>query len=426
MCFGSESSTKTTNSSQTPDSRVTARSDTIMNGLMDTALPGGKARDYPVFNYARDGQLGADQVAPLNNYHNAALDTVSSAPGYEQNYGNAQGAATLDKYHGNLPVEQTAVGAYSPQSVAEFQNPWNQQVIGQGINELSRGYDHAMQDVGHSAAQAGAFGGSRQALLEGETARNFGDKMNQFVGQQEQAGFTNAQGARQNEINNNENLYKIGQDTNTANNATQQQNFGNQLTLAGQGNQLASQQANMQQGAGNLVQANDQQIRNAGNSTLQNQFTYPINLAQQLQQINTGSIAAYPISTSGTSSQPSGSGIGSSLVGAGISALFSDENIKDSIRDDVDGEKTLGAFSRMPIKSWQYDEDSQAEHGLDGDRHVGPMADDAAKAFGEEAPEAAPGVKGIDVVSMLGKMAAAIKALDARTTSLAPEKEEVD
>ncbi|MEQ1712025.1 MAG: tail fiber domain-containing protein [Hyphomicrobium sp.] len=416
--MGGSSKVKTSSTS-TPDKSITERSDMILGdandgtGLMGYAMPDGAFAEYPSFSYGRDYELGAEQVAPLNDYHRTALDTVSTAPGYEQNYSNAQALSGSGNY---APIERTSIGAFdAPGEIERFQNPYNRMVIGQGLEDMGRAYDKASIDAGHAAAQAGAWGGSRQALLEGEVARNYGDSVKRFVGDNLNAGYDKAVSARNSEIDNTLR-------TTAADNAENQRAITNQLGLAEKGNVLASQQAELFQGAGNLIRSADQSTRDASLAELRRQFEYPINLGQQLQSINVGSIGAYPFAQSGTQ-KGGGGGKGSQLLGTGITAigsLFSDEGTKTEIRDDVDPEAALGAFSEMPVKSWQYSDEAQAEHGVDGNRHVGPMAQSVEEAFGEPAPEAAPGVKGIDVVSMLGNVSAALKALELRTRHLAP------
>ena len=413
-----------------------------MGGLMNTAMPGGQLKDYPKFDYARDHPLGAEQTAPLNNYHQAALDTIGHAPGYQANYGNAQDlAGNGDYYHSNLPVEQTHVGAFSPESVASFANPHDQMVIDQGMGDLTKAYGKAQVGADDAASNAGAFGGSRHALLGGEIARNTGDSMARFVSGAREAGYDKAVAARQGEINNNLNIDNHGLAVNQANNAEQQREFGNQVNLAGQGDVLASQLASLQQGAGNLVRGVDQETRDKSVAELHRQADYPINLAQQLAAINTGSASTYPVSSTGSTTQTGGPGKGSSMLGTGISALgstsgswmpalaaalpFSDERMKDDVRDDVDPEATLGAFSELPVTSWKYSDAAQAEHGVDDNRHVGGMAQDVERLMGPDvAPTDADGNKRIDVVSMLGKISAAIKALSERTQHLATDDAE--
>ena len=57
-----------------------------------------------------------------------------------------------------------------------------------------------MGQAGAQASAAGAFGGSRQALMEAETNRAFAEQAARSAGQLRQAGFTQAQGMAQQDI----------------------------------------------------------------------------------------------------------------------------------------------------------------------------------------------------------------------------------
>lgn len=69
----------------------------------------------------------------------------------------------------------------------------------------------------------------------------------------------------------------------------------------------------------------------------------------------------------------------------------------------VSEEAAVRAFQKLPVESWSYKE------GLgDGGRHVGPYAEDVQRELGDVV---APGGKQIDLISMSGAQAAAIKGL---------------
>jgi len=62
-----------------------------------------------------------------------------------------------------------------PLNIQSFQNPYNTQVIDQSLSDLDRARQIRLQSDQDRAIGAGAFGGSRSALLEAETNRNFAD-----------------------------------------------------------------------------------------------------------------------------------------------------------------------------------------------------------------------------------------------------------
>lgn len=87
---------------------------------------------------------------------------------------------------------------------------------------------------------------------------------------------------------------------------------------------------------------------------------------------------------------------------------FSDKNVKSGTGRMADQAKALKEVEATPVHAgWKYD---PAKGGPDdgGQPHDGPMAQDVRKTMGEAA---APGGKVIDLVTMNGRMMAAIQAL---------------
>lgn len=90
-----------------------------------------------------------------------------------------------------------------------------------------------------------------------------------------------------------------------------------------------------------------------------------------------------------------------SLVNSAL-GMLSDENVKEEI-SDVDEDAVLAGLKRIPVKAWKY-KDGVADSG----RHVGPMAQDMHREFGDRV---APGGKQLSMVSMHGLALLSIKAL---------------
>lgn len=98
--------------------------------------------------------------------------------------------------------------------------------------------------------------------------------------------------------------------------------------------------------------------------------------------------------------------IGSAFLGN--TKIFSDEDMKED-RHKSDGESILVAFRDMPIDNYRYKDGPRKMFGLPEHR-TGPMAQDYAEKF----PEGSDGHM-IDLGDFVGKLASAVKALDART-----------
>lgn len=83
----------------------------------------------------------------------------------------------------------------------------------------------------------------------------------------------------------------------------------------------------------------------------------------------------------------------------------SDVNVKEDITP-VDTEKALEAIKQTPVSNWAYREG--VIPGEDGQKHVGPMAQDVQKNMGNKV---APGGKKIDLVALNGVVMAGLQGL---------------
>lgn len=79
------------------------------------------------------------------------------------------------------PAEQTGIAA-------QYMNPYLQSVLTPQLDELQRRSQMNLQPDLAKLTQAGGFGGSRQALMQGEAGRNLLQEQNKTVGQ----GYANA------------------------------------------------------------------------------------------------------------------------------------------------------------------------------------------------------------------------------------------
>jgi hypothetical protein len=96
-------------------------------------------------------------------------------------------------------------------------------------------------------------------------------------------------------------------------------------------------------------------------------------------------------------------------AGASAWSVLSDEASKENFKD-LAGERVLAKIARMPVREWNYKAQDASI------RHVGPTAQDFHAAFGlGEDP------KRISTIDADGIALAAVKALEARTQSLAEE-----
>ncbi len=92
--------------------------------------------------------------------------------------------------------------------------------------------------------------------------------------------------------------------------------------------------------------------------------------------------------------------------------MMSDEELKEN-RQPADGEGILAMFRDMPVDDYDYKDEAKEAYGLPESR-TGPMAQDYERA----APEGSDGHM-IDLGDAVGKLMAAVKALDKRTQAYA-------
>jgi hypothetical protein len=98
--------------------------------------------------------------------------------------------------------QQVTAGQLAGTNLAPYMNPYQQNVI-QGLQtEAQRASQLAANQLGAQATRAGAFGGSRQAIAQGQMMGDIQRGLNQQVGQLLQSGYGQAQSAAQQDIAN--------------------------------------------------------------------------------------------------------------------------------------------------------------------------------------------------------------------------------
>ena len=122
------------------------------------------------------------QVAGLTRAQQQAIQLGISGVGAYQPMMQA-GATTLGQ----------GVAALQPGAFQQYMSPFTDQVIDQSLADLQRQADMERQRIGSAAVQAGAFGGSRQAIAEQELQRNTADAFARQSAQLRAQAFESAQ-----------------------------------------------------------------------------------------------------------------------------------------------------------------------------------------------------------------------------------------
>lgn len=95
-----------------------------------------------------------------------------------------------------LGATYSSAQQWTPQAAQSYMSPYIQSVVDIQKREAERQGDQQMQNIGASATQgAGAFGGSRQAILEAEQMRNEGQLMNDIQARGMQSAYETGLGA---------------------------------------------------------------------------------------------------------------------------------------------------------------------------------------------------------------------------------------
>tara|TARA_B110000285_G_C15108999_1_gene609867 strand:+ start:349 stop:1374 length:1026 start_codon:yes stop_codon:yes gene_type:complete len=255
-------------------------------------------------------------TAPGNANYNAAMTGVS----------NNAGANNMSIADPNSITSQQ----FGSQQAAQYMNPYQQQVINQGLQTINQQGSDQQAQMRRRQAARGAFGNNRTALEGSQLQQNTNNQVNQFLSGNLNQGFQNAQGQfnqdRASQMSadqqNIANFMKTGQ----LNQAAELQNRGLSNQAYGMMNQMQGAQnseAMKNLLAGQSVGAANQQFAQQGEDYKYNDFLqqrdYPLRNLAIRQGALTG--AAYPTTSTtygpGNNNLAGNIGAFASLLGAG-------------------------------------------------------------------------------------------------------------
>ena len=237
------------------------------------------------------GQLG--QAGNVAGQATAAAFDAARQPGFQQGIGTLYSAAQQAQQAGQLGLAPQAGAAYvtGPQSFTgqgtaeQFMSPYMRTVVQQQMDEMRRQDQIAQQGRSASAVGAGAFGGSRQAVMEAEAARNLATQQERIMAEGSQQAF----GQASQQFNTEQQARMAAQQANQQ--AAMQAELANQQARAQyglSGAQMGQQAAQMLGQAGQAqIGASGQQAQ-LGLSAAAQQFQqagFDANTAMQLAQL---------------------------------------------------------------------------------------------------------------------------------------------
>ena len=161
----------------------------VREGTPDARRPGTGGMEPP------PGQT------PMIGFNGFKTPQEAAAAARRQNAPATQPAAQP----GGPNVMQTSADLYNKAAagpnINQFMNPYTRSVVNQSMKDLERQRQMQMNDIGASATQAGAFGGSRHGVAEALTNTGFAQQGADMSANLRQQGFNTALNAAQNQQN---------------------------------------------------------------------------------------------------------------------------------------------------------------------------------------------------------------------------------
>jgi len=289
---------------------------------------------------------GAQNAAP-----SAAMGTAA----------NMAGTAGLGALNAGANFNPYQTGQFGGQTAQNYMNPYMQNVVDIQQREAQRTADIAGTGRNAQAVKSGAFGGSRQAIMDAEANRNLSTQMGDIQAQ----GLNQAYNQGQQQFNTEQ---QLREQSNQFGNSLGMQGFQTALTGAGQlsniGQQTFGQEMDinkLQQQYGTQQQAFDQQGKDNNYQDFLNQQRYPY---QQLEFMNSmlrgtpmgtvqsmyapppsqlSQVAGLGATAYGISRMAEGGAVKGYAVGGGITGLLNDSQLQQ--RTQMPTVSTLGRMA---------------------------------------------------------------------------------
>ncbi len=268
-------------------------------------------------NLADDGTMpfAPSKLADLSQGQQQAITSALQGVGSFQPF-LQQGAQAIGQGIGQLGTAQNYVAGagFSPTDYQQFMDPYTEDVIAATQADIARQGAMQQNQLAASAVGAGAFGGSRQGIAQGEIARNVMDQQARTGAQLRSQGFQQAQNlaqqAAQQQLKQAQLTGQLGQTV---------AGLGTQTAALGQlGQQMGVQDINTLLGIGGLQQGQTQKQLDIDKQNLLAQQALPFQKIGFLSDIFKGVPSLQQTATTTSTPRPS---TGSQLLGLGIAGL---------------------------------------------------------------------------------------------------------
>lgn len=158
--------------------------------VTDMLAKGQALSEQPYSAYQGPLTAGASDLQQTG-FGNAANLSVPTSIGAASNTAADVGAkyGAIGPYNGTQTTSQT----FGSEQAAQYMNPYLQQSLDPQLAEARRQSEITQQGNAAKMTQAGAFGGGRSAILQGENQRDLGTNLANITGQGYNTAYTNAQ-----------------------------------------------------------------------------------------------------------------------------------------------------------------------------------------------------------------------------------------
>jgi len=269
---------------------------------VETTVPQFQQQQYQdIYQQARG--LAQQPFIPYTGPQVAGFspDELRAFGATRQQFGRAQ---QFDPFAQRQQLMQQPAPSLLGADISAYRSPFEQQVVDVALGDIQRQADIAQQRAQEQAIRAGAFGGSRGAILEAEAARPYAEQVARVAPQLRQAGFEQAQRAAESDIER----------------QLRQQQF--QAGLIGQQEQAQRAAVSGLLGTGAQQRALQQQALGAGRGEFERALRYPQQQFGLLSQALSGIPAMQGQVSRGTTGAGDILGGITGLLGAGYAGGF--------------------------------------------------------------------------------------------------------
>ena len=182
-------------------------SDIVRQNEEYNAMPAQAAQAQPnIFDTSAQGMNRAIKTAGMETMYQPERVQAGTANAYLSGYAPQVGIErvgynpiTAERISAdqigsqNITADQIKAGQIAGTDLSAYMNPYESQVVGQSLSDLDRARQMQAMQLNAQAQKAGAFGGSRQALMQSELNRDYLDQAARTASGLRQAGFQNAQ-----------------------------------------------------------------------------------------------------------------------------------------------------------------------------------------------------------------------------------------